>query len=159
MSKTDLLKLILSIVICQAAGFIGSLFTSRSIPTWYAGLKRPSFAPPNWVFSPVWITLFVLMGISLYLVWRMLPKGENVRTAIILFAVQIVLNMLWSIIFFGLQSPFAAFVEIIFLWMAILLTIIVFFRVSTIAAALLIPYILWVSFAAVLNFFFWKLNP
>jgi tryptophan-rich sensory protein len=159
MSKTDLLKLILSIVICQAAGFIGSLFTSRSIPTWYASLKRPSFAPPNWVFSPVWITLFVLMGISLYLVWRMLPKGENVRTAIILFAVQLVLNMLWSIIFFGLQSPFAAFVEIIFLWMAILLTIIVFFRVSTIAAALLIPYILWVSFAAVLNFFFWKLNP
>ncbi len=159
MSKSDLLKLILSIIICQAAGFIGSLFTSRSIPIWYASLKRPSFAPPNWVFSPVWITLFVLMGISLYLVWRMLPKGENVRTAIILFAVQLVLNMLWSIMFFGLQSPFAAFVEIIFLWMAILLTIIVFFRVSTIAAALLIPYILWVSFAAVLNFFFWKLNP
>jgi tryptophan-rich sensory protein len=159
MSKNDLLKLILSIIICQAAGFIGSIFTSRSIPTWYASLKRPSFAPPNWVFSPVWITLFVLMGISLYLVWRMLSRGQKVRTALILFAVQLVLNMLWSILFFGLQSPFAAFIEIVVLWMAILLTIIAFIRVSTAAAVLMIPYILWVSFAAVLNFFFWKLNP
>jgi len=159
MNKIDWLRLILSIVICQAAGFIGSLFTSRSIPTWYASLKRPSFAPPNWVFSPVWITLFVMMGISLYLVWRMLSRGQKVRTALILFAVQLVLNMLWSILFFGLQSPFAAFIEIVVLWMAILLTIIVFFRASLIGAVLLIPYILWVSFAAVLNFFFWKLNP
>jgi tryptophan-rich sensory protein len=159
MSKNDLLKLILSIIICQAAGFIGSIFTSRSIPTWYASLKRPSFAPPNWVFLPVWITLFVLMGVSLYLVWRMLSRGQKVRTALILFAVQLVLNMLWSILFFGLQSPFAAFIEIVVLWMAILLTIIAFIRVSTAAAVLMIPYILWVSFAAVLNFFFWKLNP
>lgn len=159
MNRSDLLKLILSIIICQAAGFIGSIFTSRSIPTWYASLKRPSFAPPNWVFSPVWITLFVLMGISLYLVWRMLSRGQKLRTALILFAVQLVLNMLWSILFFGLQSPFAAFIEIVVLWMAILLTIIAFIRVSTAAAVLMIPYILWVSFAAVLNFFFWKLNP
>jgi tryptophan-rich sensory protein len=159
MNKADLIKLILSIVICQAAGFIGSLFTSRSIPAWYASLKRPSFAPPNWVFSPVWITLFVLMGISLYLVWRMLSKGQKVRTALILFAVQLGLNILWSILFFGLQSPLAAFIEIVVLWIAILLTIIVFFRVSSVAAVLMIPYILWVSFAAVLNFFFWRLNP
>ena len=159
MSKNDIFKLILSIVICQAAGFIGSIFTSRSIPTWYASLKRPAFAPPNRVFAPVWTTLFVLMGISLYLVWRMLPKAENVRIALILFAAQLVLNIFWSVLFFGLQSPFAAFVEIIILWLAIFMTIIVFFRVSAIAAALLIPYILWVSFAAVLNFFFWKLNP
>jgi benzodiazapine receptor len=159
MSKSDLIKLILSILICQAAGFIGSIFTSRSIPTWYASLKRPAFAPPNRVFAPVWTTLFVLMGISLYLVWRMLSSGQKVSTALILFASQLVLNMLWTALFFGLKSPFAAFIEIVVLWIAILLTIIVFFRASSIAAVLLIPYILWVSFAAVLNFFFWKLNP
>ncbi len=158
MSKIDLLRLIASLVICQAAGFIGSLFTSRSIPGWYETLKRPSFAPPNWVFSPVWITLFVLMGIALFFVWRMPLQDKSVRIAIILFGVQLILNILWSVIFFGLRSPFLALMEIVILWIAVLLTVIAFFKVSRIAGALMLPYILWVSFAALLNFYFWKLN-
>jgi len=158
MTKKDLFKLILSLIICQLAGFVGSLFTSPSIPTWYAYLNKPSFNPPNWVFSPVWISLFVTMGISLFLVWQKTLRSPEVRVALLWFAVQLVLNMLWSIIFFGLKSPFFAFVEIIFLWIAILITIIKSFRVSGLAGVLLIPYILWVSFAAVLNFSIWNLN-
>jgi benzodiazapine receptor len=158
MGRNDLLKLIVSLITCQLAGFIGSLFTSPAIPTWYASLKKPSFNPPNWVFSPVWITLFVLMGISLFLIWRKTLEDKKVRIAILFFAVQLVLNVCWSVIFFGLKSPFFAFIEIIFLWIAILLTILKSYKVSKTAGVLLIPYILWVSFAAVLNFFLWNLN-
>ncbi|UCC40783.1 MAG: tryptophan-rich sensory protein [Candidatus Aminicenantes bacterium] len=158
MGKKDLLKLIISLIICQLAGVIGSLFTSPAIPTWYASLKKPSFNPPNWVFSPVWITLFVLMGISLFLLWRKTAEDKKVKTAVMFFAIQLVLNMCWSAIFFGLKAPFFAFIEIIFLWIAILLTILKSYKVSKAAGALLIPYILWVSFAAVLNFFLWNLN-
>ena len=158
MKKKDLLKLIISLVICQLAGIIGSLFTSPSIPTWYASLEKPSFNPPNWVFSPVWISLFVLMGISLFLLWRNILEDQKAKIAILFFAIQLVLNMFWSVIFFGLKSPFFAFIEIIFLWVAILLTILKSLKVSKAAGALLIPYILWVSFAAVLNFSIWSLN-
>lgn len=158
MRKKDLLKLIISLIVCQLAGVIGSLFTSPSIPTWYASLEKPSFNPPNWVFSPVWITLFVLMGISLFLLWRNGLEDQKVRIAILFFAVQLVLNVCWSAIFFGLKSPFFALIEIIFLWIAILLTILNSYKVSKAAGVLLIPYILWVSFAAVLNFSLWSLN-
>jgi len=158
MRKKDLLKLIISLIICQLAGVLGSLFTSPAIPTWYASLEKPSFNPPNWVFSPVWITLFVLMGISLFLLWRKTLEDKKVRIALLFFAIQLALNVCWSVIFFGLKAPFFAFLEIIFLWIAILLTILKSYRVSKAAGALLIPYILWVSFAAVLNFFLWNLN-
>ena len=152
----NIIKLIISIVICQLAGIIGSFFTSPSIPTWYASLNKPPFNPPNWIFAPVWITLFLLMGISLYIIWS--SKTDFKKTAIIFFGVQLLLNTLWSIIFFGFQAPFFAFIEIILLWFAILITIIVFYRISKPASYLLIPYILWVSFAAVLNFFIFMLN-
>jgi len=155
---SDLLKFVVSIVICQLAGFVGAYFNTPAIPTWYNTLKKPYFTPPNSVFSPVWIALFFLMGISLYLVWRDPFKLQTKKSAIILFAIQLALNIFWSIIFFGLRAPFEAFIEIIVLWLAILLTIIVFFRVSKLAGVLMIPYLLWVSFAAVLNFFLWKLN-
>jgi benzodiazapine receptor len=158
MTKKDLFKLILCLIICQLAGFVGSLFTSPSITTWYGYLNKPSFNPPNWVFSPVWISLFVVMGISLFLVWQRTLRHPYVRVALLWFAIQLILNMLWSIVFFGLKSPFFAFVEIIFLWAAILITIIKFFRISRLAGVLLIPYILWVSFAAFLNFSIWNLN-
>ena len=158
MGKKDLAKLIISIIICQLAGFIGSLFTSPAIPTWYVSLEKPSFNPPNWVFSPVWITLFVLMGISLFLLWRQTLEDKKVRIAILFFSIQLILNVSWSGIFFGLKSPSFAFIEIILLWIAILLTILTSYKVSKVAGALLIPYILWVSFAAVLNFFLWNLN-
>ncbi len=158
MPLKDVLRFIISILICQAAGFIGSLFTSPSIPTWYASLKKPSFNPPNWVFFPVWTALFLLMGISLYILWTQALKDGKANIALIFFAVQLVLNILWSILFFGLKSPLFAFIEIIILWLAILLTILISFSVSKVAGLLLLPYILWVSFAAVLNFFLWKLN-
>lgn len=158
MSLKDILKLTASIIICQLAGFIGSLFTAPAIPTWYRTLAKPSFTPPNSIFSPVWITLFLLMGISLFLVWQNNLKERKVKTALIFFAVQLVLNILWSIIFFRLESPFLAFIEIIILWIAILLTILKFFKVSKPAGVLLLPYIMWVSFAAFLNFSIWNLN-
>lgn len=158
MAAKDIIKLIVSIIVCQAAGGVGSLFTTSSIPTWYASLKKPSFSPPNWLFSPVWITLFLLMGISLYLVWQKTLKEKAVKIALVFFAFQLVLNILWSVIFFGIKAPFIAFIEIIILLVAILLTMITFFKVSRASALLLIPYIVWVSFAAVLNFFLWNLN-
>jgi len=156
--KLNLWKLIFSIVVCQLAGVIGSLFTSSSISTWYTALRKPFFNPPNWIFGPVWITLYLLMGISLYLVWNTGIEQKYVKVAIIVFIVQFVLNSLWSILFFGLQSPFLAFVEILVLWATILLTIVFFFRISVVAGWLLIPYIIWVSFAAVLNGAIWLLN-
>lgn len=158
MKKTDILKLIACLIICQLAGFVGSLFTTPSIPTWYADLVKPAFNPPNWIFSPVWISLFVLMGISLFLVWQKSLHFPGVKTAMLWFGVQLALNVFWSILFFGLKSPALAFVEIIFLWVAIFLTLVKSFKVSRLASVLLLPYIGWVSFAAVLNFFLWRLN-
>jgi benzodiazapine receptor len=153
-----ILKLIISVVICQLAGVIGSIFTRPAIPTWYASLNKPAFNPPNWVFSPVWITLYILMGIAAFLVWS---KGLNVRhvkLALVLFAVQLILNALWSAVFFGLKSPLLGLFVIVILWIAILFTILNFYKVSGTAGFLLIPYILWVSFASVLNFSLWRLN-
>ncbi len=158
-SKTNnILIFISSIVICQMAGIIGSIFTTPAIPTWYANINKPTFRPPNWVFAPVWTTLFLLMGIALFLIWKKGPEKKENRIAFSVFIIQLILNTLWSVLFFGLKSPFAAFIEIIFLWAAILASIILFFRISRLAGALLIPYILWVSFASVLNFSIWRLN-
>lgn len=175
-------KFLISVLICQIAGAMGSFFTMRAIPDWYDGLIKPAIAPPNWVFAPVWIILFFLMGISLYLVWE---KGWKVNlsekdkkqknfwnllskkmwigswkeeNAIAIFFLQLVLNVWWSVIFFGLKSPVGAFFEVIALWLAILYTIVNFYRISKESAYLLLPYILWVSFAVVLNFLFWRVN-
>ena len=155
---SDLLRLALSIAVCQLAGFVGSIFTRTSVGTWYANLEKPSFTPPNWVFSPVWITLFVLMGIAAFLVWNKGLSDQRVKIALSIFAVQLILNVLWSVMFFGLRSPLAGLIEIAILWIAILLSIFYFLKVSNIAGILLMPYILWVSFAAVLNFSIWRLN-
>jgi translocator protein len=142
---------------CQVAGIIGSLFTVKSITTWYTALNKPSFNPPNWIFGPVWITLYILMGISFYLIW-IKSDVPNFGLLFSLFLFQLVLNSFWTIIFFGLKSPLFAFIEIIILWIAILCCIIFFYQVSKISSVLLIPYILWVTLAAVLNFAIWKLN-
>jgi tryptophan-rich sensory protein len=155
----EILKLFISIIICQLAGVIGSVFTTPAIPTWYAALVKPSFTPPNWVFAPVWTSLYLLMGVSAFLVWRRGIENPKVNLALRFFIIQLVLNSLWSVLFFGLKSPLLGFIEIIILWVFILLTILYFFRVSKIAGILLLPYILWVSFAAVLNFSLWRLNP
>jgi tryptophan-rich sensory protein len=155
----DILKLVTSVIICLLTGFIGSIFTSPSIPTWYATLTKPSFNPPDWIFAPVWTTLFVLMGISLYLVLNEGLQDKKVKISLFLFGLQLLLNVLWSFLFFGLHSPFYAFLEILILWAAIVLTIVNFFKVSRKAGFLLLPYIFWVSFAAILNFSIWRLNP
>jgi len=150
-------KLVVSLIICQLAGVIGSIFTTPAIPGWYASLEKPSFAPPNWLFAPVWIFLFFLMGITLYLIWQAYPKKEA-KSALLFFSIQLGLNILWSVIFFGLKSPMIAFFEIVVLWLAILLTMAKSMKESKVAGYLLLPYILWVNFAAVLNFFLWQLN-
>lgn len=149
-----ILKLLFAVILCEGVGVIGSFFTTPSIGSWYATLAKPSFNPPNWIFGPVWTLLFFLMGVSLFLIWS---SGKPIKTAILIFFQQLALNVLWSAIFFGLHNPLLAFVEIIVLWVAILLTIFYFAKISKIAAWLLVPYILWVSFAAFLNFSIWRL--
>ena len=155
----DIYRLVVSIVACQCAGLIGSIFTRSAIPTWYATLQKPSFTPPNWLFAPAWVTLYVLMGISAFLIWRRGLGDRRTRTALIIFLIQLILNALWSIAFFGLESPLYGVIVIVALWVAILFTLLRFFRISTAAGILLIPYILWVSFAAALNISIFALNP
>lgn len=158
MGARDIVKLLVSIIACQAAGAIGSVFTAPNIPTWYAALEKPFFTPPSWLFAPAWIILYLLMAIAAFLVWRKGLWEEGVKPALFLFLVQLVLNALWSVVFFGLQSPLYGMVVIIALWIAILVTIIKFFRLSAAAGSLMLPYILWVSFASALNISIWVLN-
>jgi benzodiazapine receptor len=154
----EVVRLVVSIVVCQLAGGIGAVFTTPAIPTWYAGLNKPSFNPPNTVFFPVWTTLYTLMGIAAFLVWRKGLHQRPVRVALGIFAIQLVLNTAWTIIFFGQQSLFGALIAIVFLWIAIVVNIVTFWRISKVAGGLLIPYILWVSFASLLNYSVWMLN-
>jgi len=158
MQGKDIAVLAGFILLCLMAGGIGSIFTFQSIPTWYAGLNRPDFSPPNWVFGPVWTTLYIMMGIAAYLVYAKGIRKKETKTALALFSVQLVLNTLWSILFFGLQSPLYGFICIIALWLAIAATIWKFYGIDKNAGLLMVPYILWVSFASVLNFFIWMLN-
>lgn len=150
--------IILAIVICELAGIIGSLFTMPSIPGWYAALAKPSFNPPGWVFGPVWTTLYALMGLAAGLVYNEGTKRPEVKQALFVFVAQLILNVLWSIMFFGAHQILGAFVIIIALWVLILGTILRFLKISKAAAGLLVPYILWVSFAAVLNASLYVLN-
>lgn len=158
LKKSEILKLAVSILIPLIAGFIGSIATISSIPTWYAALTKPAWAPPNWIFGPVWTTLFILMGIALFLVWRKGLWRQDVKIAISIFAVQLVLNVLWSVIFFGLQSILGGLIEIVFLWIAILATITAFYRISKAAGILLLPYIAWVTIASYLTYTVYLLN-
>jgi benzodiazapine receptor len=158
MRSGDLPKLIISLLVCLAAGFIGSLATMKSIPTWFAGLNKPSFSPPNYLFGPVWTALYIMMAVAAFLVWRRGFETGPVKIALIVFGVQLILNILWSVLFFGMRMPGLAFAEIVLLWISILTAIILFGKASPAAAWLLAPYILWVSFAAVLNYSLWRLN-
>jgi benzodiazapine receptor len=140
---------------CFAAGGIGSLFTFKAIPTWYPGLKKPKYTPPNQVFGPVWTTLYILMGISIFFIWRKGLSDNDVLIAFALFWVQLVFNALWSIIFFGMKSKDGGVFVIILLWLLILATIITSFKVSVWSGVLLIPYVIWVSIASYLNIGIW----
>jgi len=147
--------LITSLIIPQLFGFVGSLFTTPAIDSWYSGINRPFFAPPNWLFAPVWILLFTLMGISFYLL-RL--KGKKAKKAVDLFWTQLAFNLLWSIIFFGLKLPWLAFIEIIILWYYIFITIKASTKINRFSGYLLFPYLLWVSFATLLNLGFALIN-
>lgn len=154
----DIIKLVISIVASLAAGGIGSIFTFKAISTWYATLKKPPKTPPNRAFGPVWTTLYILMGVSVFLVWRDGLGSDVARIAFTLFWVQLALNALWSFVFFGRKSIGGGAITIVILWFLILATTVASFRVSTLAGSLLIPYLIWVTIASYLNIGVWWLN-
>lgn len=153
-------KLTLSLLSSFSAGLIGSVFTFPAIPTWYATLQKPFFSPPNWVFGPVWTVLYILMGIALYSILTS-TKGEKTERNLVtrIFYLQLGFNAIWSILFFGLKMPIAAFIEILLLWGSIFILIRLSRTISPASGWLLTPYLLWVSFAAILNFSIILLNP
>ena len=158
MGKQNILKLAVCILISELAGLLGSVFTLPSISAWYSTLNKPFFTPPNWFFGPVWTSLFLLMGISLFLVWKKGFRNKKLKIGITFFSIQLALNVSWSILFFGLHKPFYAMVEISVLWVFILLTAIQFKKIDKKAAYLLIPYLVWVAFAGFLNYSIWIMN-
>ena len=157
MKSFNLLTLIICIAIPLVAGAISGIATTSSVPTWYAGLNKPVFNPPNYLFGPVWTVLYILMGISLYMIWRA-PAGDARNMALIIFGVQLLLNFAWSFIFFYFKQIPLAFIEILLVWIGVLIMILMFYRINKTAAYLQIPYLLWVSFASVLNGAVWRLN-
>jgi len=150
-------KFFISLFISFVASALGSYFTFPSIRSWYALLNKPSFNPPNWIFGPIWTILYLMMAISFYIVWRKRNLNKITRESTLYF-IQLFLNSIWSVLFFGLKKPLFAFVDIIFLWFFILFTVIFFYKKSKLAAYLLVPYLLWVSFASILNFWIVVLN-
>ena len=177
----NFIKLVISVGVSELAGVIGAMFTTPAIPGWYATLQKPALNPPNWVFGPVWTTLYAMIGIALFLVWKNNWKVVNhvledtkkpwnkwsrrfwtgdlqKENVIAIFSLQYLLNILWSYLFFGIHAPGIAFFELLALWCTIVYLIINFYRISKVAACLLVPYILWVSFALYLNCAIWILN-
>ena len=159
MLKVKFVPLILALLLCFSAGVLGSVFTTSAIPNWYATLQKPFFNPPNWVFGPVWTLLYIMMGIALYIVWETkVKKGVLKKNALVYFYTQLILNAVWSIVFFGLHAPLIALLVILLLWLSIFITIKQFYPISKTAGNMLIPYLAWVSFAAILNVFIVILN-
>lgn len=156
-SARNLLGLVTCLAACYAAAVAGGLFTVGSIGDWYSTLAKPAWTPPAWLFGPVWTVLYGLMAVSVWLVW--LRRGQQpVRWPIMAFTLQLILNAAWSPLFFGLHSPGIALVDIAALWTAIVVTVCLFFRARVVSGILMLPYVLWVSFAAALNFAIWQLN-
>ena len=151
-------KLVIAVALPVAVGALSGFATARGVSTWYPTLVKPAFNPPAWVFGPVWTALYVMMGVAAYLVWRQGLGTGGVKVALMAFLIQLGLNGLWSILFFGMQEPGWALGEIVLLWAAIGVTVVLFWRASPAAGALLLPYLAWVSFAAVLNASLWWLN-
>jgi len=152
------IKLVISVAAPLAIGGLSGYATARGVADWYPTLTKPSFNPPAWVFGPVWTLLYIVMGVAAFLVWRKGLDADGVRIALAVFAVQLALNGLWSILFFGMRAPGLALAEIILLWVAIGITTVLFWRVTAAAGTLLLPYLAWVSFAPVLNASLWWLN-
>lgn len=156
MYNNKIFRFAVSLSICQLAGVIGSVFTASTVSTWYSTLIKPSFTPPSWLFGPIWILLYFLMGTSLYLLWQ--NKAKDKKKSLIIFGIQLILNVCWSFLFFGLKSPLYGLIGILFLLAAIILTIAFSYRVSHYAVIALIPYLVWVSFATILNYVILSLN-
>ncbi|MEP6748096.1 MAG: TspO/MBR family protein [Bacteroidota bacterium] len=155
---SNITKLIISIAVTVGFGLLGGIFTAAEIQGWFLHVNKPLWNPPNWLFAPVWTTLYLLMGIAFYLVWKAKANADTKQWAIIIFIAQFGLNFIWSYIFFKEHLIGWAFVDIIILWIAILCTIIAFSKINKTAAWLLVPYISWVSFAAILNYTIWQMN-
>jgi tryptophan-rich sensory protein len=156
-----LAALVLSLFAVFAVAALGGLATASGTASWYATIAKPSFNPPSWVFGPVWTLLYILMAVAAYLLWSapIRPEAAPIRRwALIAYAVQLLLNLAWSPAFFALQSPFAGVLVIVPLWISILVTLLLAWRVRRSAAMLLLPYLAWVSFAALLNMAIWRLN-
>ncbi|MDX1920268.1 MAG: TspO/MBR family protein [Candidatus Caenarcaniphilales bacterium] len=151
-----IISLIVFIIICEAVGIIGGLATYSSLGSWYADLQKPSLTPPNWIFGPVWTSLYALMGISAWLIYH--SKSEQKQRALTIFFTQLFINFIWSFLFFGLKSTLWGFVGIIALLLSIILTMIKFHKISKWAFGLLVPYLLWVSFATYISGELWYLN-
>jgi tryptophan-rich sensory protein len=158
MNRVNLSRLLGAILSCELVGILATPFTISAIPTWYASLHKPFFSPPNWIFGPVWTILYALMGVSVYLILMQTGKKIRKTQALRLFTIQLLLNFLWSLLFFGLHSPILGLVDIIAMWIFIVLTIKTFYAISRVAGYLLIPYLLWVSFALLLNASIFVLN-
>ncbi len=150
------MKLIISLILPQLSGFIGSYFTINAIPTWYVYLNKPSFSPPNWLFGPVWLILYLMMGIAVYLNW--IKNTKQAKFNVRLFFIHLFFNLIWTPVFFGLKDTLFALYIIIMIWIFIIAMIINFRKVNKISSLLLIPYLFWVSFATLLNYFIWRLN-
>lgn len=151
------MSLIVFLAVCLLAGYTGSRYTFLSVKTWYTTIKKPSWNPPNGVFASVWTLLYIMMAVSAWMVWEKAP-GAPSRGPMLLFALQLLLNVAWSAIFFGMRDIRAAFKEIMALWLAVTATMVVFWSITPLAGALFVPYVLWVSFAAYLNYTIYKLN-
>jgi len=145
-----LLRLLVSLVLPLAVGFTGSVFTSSSVNSWYLNISKPVFNPPSWLFGPVWTALYILMGLAFYFVWQN-GYSNKLLLPFVVYFLQLLLNFLWSFLFFGLRNPLWAFVDIVLLWVLIIINIVLFFKQRKLAGVLLLPYILWVSFATALN--------
>jgi tryptophan-rich sensory protein len=157
MSRSNIIKLAFSLLLPLSVGAVAGMFTSQAVPTWYATLNRPSLNPPNWVFGPVWTTLYILLGISFFLIWKE-NSSKKRNLAILVFSVQMLLNFVWSFLFFYFNLIGVALLEIILLWTSIAAMIYLFYKIKPFAAYLNIPYLLWVSFATILNAGYYFLN-
>jgi tryptophan-rich sensory protein len=153
-----ILKIVLMVVLCVTVGYLSGLVTRESILTWYVTLNKPSFNPPNWVFAPVWTLLYIMMGVAAGMVWTSNSEEQTTKKALGFFAIQLGLNALWSYLFFGLHNPLLALIEIILLWLMIFETYNMFKKINKTVGLLLLPYLAWVSFAAILNASIWWLN-
>lgn len=159
MAGKKILLFVVALGICLLAGYIGSYYSTPEIPTWYESLQKPDITPPSWVFAPVWTILYFFMGLSLYWILETGVRNQDAKLGLILFIFQLVLNVAWSFIFFSLHTTFFSFLIIVMLCAVLICTIVQLFRFSIPAAAILIPYVLWVSFAAYLNYAILILNP